>query len=89
MQESKVVERATRTRTKNPERVEKAREAKRIQKRATKERAEDRGGSACLNTCLSTSRDTKQFPGRGRVWIPQGSRFQAAHSSMETRCVWA
>lgn len=42
MQESKVVERATRTSTKDPERVEKAREAKRIQKRATKERAEDR-----------------------------------------------
>lgn len=42
MQGSKVVERATRTSTKNPERVEKAREAKRIQKRATKERAEER-----------------------------------------------
>lgn len=42
MQGSKVVERATRTRTKNPERVETAREAKRIQKRTTKERAEDR-----------------------------------------------
>lgn len=42
MHGSKVVERATRTSTKNPERVEKAREAKRIQKRATKERAEDR-----------------------------------------------
>ena len=42
MHGSKVVERATRTGTKNPERVEKAREAKRIQKRATKERAEDR-----------------------------------------------
>lgn len=42
MQGSKVVERATRTRTKNPERVEQARAAKYIQKRATKERAEDR-----------------------------------------------
>lgn len=42
MQGSKVVERTTRTRTKNPERVEKARAVKRIQKRATKERAEDR-----------------------------------------------
>lgn len=42
MHGSKVVERATRTSTKNPERVEKAREVKRIQKRATKERAEDR-----------------------------------------------
>lgn len=42
MHGSKVVERATRTSTQNPERVEKAREAKRIQKRATKERAEDR-----------------------------------------------
>lgn len=42
MQGSKVVERVTRTRTKNPERVEKARAAKHIQKRATKERAEDR-----------------------------------------------
>lgn len=42
MQGSKVVERATRTRTKNPGRVEKARADKRIQKRATKERAEDR-----------------------------------------------
>lgn len=42
MQGSKVVERATRTRTKNPARVETALAAKRIQKRATKERAEDR-----------------------------------------------
>lgn len=42
MQGSKVIERATRNRTKNPERVEKALAAKRIQKRATKERAEDR-----------------------------------------------
>ena len=42
MQGSKVVERATRTRTKNFERVEKARAAKRMEKRATKERAEDR-----------------------------------------------
>lgn len=42
MQGSKVVERVTRTRTKNPERVEKAREAKHNQKRTTKERAEDR-----------------------------------------------
>lgn len=42
MQGSKAVERATRTSIKNPERVEKAREAKRIQKRATKERAEAR-----------------------------------------------
>lgn len=42
MQGSKVVERATRTRTKNPERAETARAAKHIQKRATKERAEDR-----------------------------------------------
>lgn len=42
MQGSKVVERTTRTRTKNPERVEQARAAKRVQKRATKERAEDR-----------------------------------------------
>ena len=42
MQGSKVVERTTRTRTKNPERVEKARAAKRMEKRATKERAEDR-----------------------------------------------
>lgn len=36
MQRSKVVERATRTSTKNPERVEQARAAKRIQKPATK-----------------------------------------------------
>lgn len=42
MQGSKVVERATHTRTKNPERVEKARAAKRIQKRITKERGEAR-----------------------------------------------
>lgn len=42
MQGSKVVERTTRTRTKNPERVEQARAAKRMEKRATKERAEDR-----------------------------------------------
>lgn len=42
MQGSKVVERATRTRTKNTERVEQVLAAKRIQKRATKERAEDR-----------------------------------------------
>lgn len=42
MQGSKVVERAARNRTKNPERVEQALEAKRVQKRATKERAEDR-----------------------------------------------
>lgn len=46
MQGSKTIERATRTRTKNPERVEKARAAKRIQKRATKERAEDRRAHA-------------------------------------------
>lgn len=45
MHGSKVVERASRTRTKNPERVEKAREAKRIQKRVTKERAEARGAA--------------------------------------------
>lgn len=42
MQGSKVVERTTRTRTKNPERVEQVLAAKRIQKRATKARAEDR-----------------------------------------------
>lgn len=42
MQGSKVVERTARTRTKNPARVEKAREAKCMEKRATKERAEDR-----------------------------------------------
>lgn len=42
MQGSKAIERTIRTRTKNPERVEKALAAKRIQKRATKERAEDR-----------------------------------------------
>lgn len=45
MHGSKVVERATRTRTKNPGRVEQAREAKRIQKRVTKERAEARGAA--------------------------------------------
>lgn len=42
MQGSKVVERTTRTRTKNPERVERVLAAKRMEKRATKERAEDR-----------------------------------------------
>lgn len=42
MQGSKAIERTIRTRTKNADRVEKAREAKRVQKRATKERAEDR-----------------------------------------------
>lgn len=42
MQGSKVVERTARTRTKNPERVEQERAAKRMEKRATKERAEDR-----------------------------------------------
>lgn len=42
MHGSKVVERATRTRTKNPARVESERAAKRVQKRATKERAEER-----------------------------------------------
>ena len=42
MHGSKVVERTIRTRTKNVDRVEKARTAKRMEKRATKERAEDR-----------------------------------------------
>ena len=42
MQGSKAIERTVRTRTKNVERVEKARAAKRMEKRATKERAEDR-----------------------------------------------
>lgn len=42
MQGSKDIERTTRTRTKNPERVEKVLADKRVQKRATKERAEDR-----------------------------------------------
>lgn len=46
MQGSKTIERAARTRTKNPERVEKALAAKRIQKRATKERAEGRAARA-------------------------------------------
>ena len=42
MQGSKVIERQARTRTKNPDRVEKALAAKREAKRATKDRGAER-----------------------------------------------